>query len=66
MVFLFYVGGNASDFEKYNKEWYRNGDDIAAFLSKANPNLSMKTLKDMFYVHLQLLTNNVSARLKKD
>lgn len=57
---------NASDFEKYNKEWYRNADDMATFLSKANPNWSMKTLKDMFYVHLQLLTNNVKAKLKKD
>lgn len=26
----------------------------------------MKTLQDMLYGHLQLLTNNVSARLKKD
>ncbi|MDQ0891755.1 hypothetical protein QFZ81_006843 [Paenibacillus sp. V4I9] len=59
-------GGNAPDFEKYNKEWYRNADDIAAFLSKANPNWPMKTLQDLLYGHLQLLTNNVSARLKKD
>jgi REP element-mobilizing transposase RayT len=58
--------GNAPDFEKYNNEWYRNADDTAAFLSKANPNWPMKTLQDMLYGHLQLLTNNVSARLKKD
>jgi hypothetical protein len=58
--------GNASDFEKYNKEWYRNADDIAAFLSKANPNWPMKSLQELLYKHLQLLTMNVSARLKKD
>ncbi|MCY9664022.1 glycosyltransferase [Paenibacillus alginolyticus] len=59
-------GGNASDYEKYNKEWYSNADDIAAFLSKANPNWPMKTLQDFLYGHLQLFTNNVSARIKKD
>lgn len=58
--------GNAADFEKYNKEWYRNADVIAAFLSKANPNWPMKTAQDLMYGHLQSLTNNVSARLKKD
>jgi hypothetical protein len=30
--------GNAAELEKNNKEWYRNADDIASFLSKANPN----------------------------
>ncbi len=58
--------GNSADFEKYNKEWYRNADDIAAFLSKANPNWPMKTAQDLMYGHLQLLTNNVLARHKKD
>lgn len=58
--------GNQANLDKYNKEWYRNADDIAKFLSSANPNWSEKVLKDMLYVHLQLITDDVTARLKKD
>ena len=58
--------GNQSDLEKYNKEWYRNADDIAKFLSSANPNWSNKTVRELLYVHLQLLTDAVTARIKKD
>lgn len=58
--------GNQANLNKYNKEWYRNADDIAKFLSSANPNWSEKVLKDMLYVHLQLITDDVTARLKKD
>ncbi|WP_239714051.1 glycosyltransferase [Paenibacillus sp. 19GGS1-52] len=58
--------GNQADVEKYNKEWYRNADDIAMFLSKANPNWSYKELQAMLYKHLQLLTDDLTARVKKD
>lgn len=58
--------GNQIDLEKYNKEWYRNADDIAKFLSSANPNWSNERLKELLYMHLQLLTNAVTARIKKD
>jgi len=58
--------GNPLDLAKFNKEWYRNADDIAHFLSAANPNWNEKQLKDMLYVHLQLVTEEVAARLKKD
>lgn len=58
--------GNQADLEKYNKEWHRNADDISEFLSKANPNWSKKELQDMFYEHLKLLTDDVTARLHKD
>ncbi|MFR1710039.1 MAG: glycosyltransferase [Clostridium sp.] len=58
--------GSKSDFEKYNKSWYKNADDIADFLSSINPNYSNKTLKDMLHRHLQLLTDAVTARLNKD
>jgi hypothetical protein len=60
------ISGKKADVEKYNKEWYRNADDIAQFLSKANPNWSEKVLKDMMHVHLQLITEALTARLKKD
>lgn len=58
--------GNQAMFNKANKEWHRNADDIAKFLSGANPNWAMKDLQDMLYVHLQLLTEQVKARLAKD
>lgn len=58
--------GDQANFEKFNKEWYRNADDMAKFLISANPNWSEKELKDMLYEHLQLITEDVTARLQKD
>lgn len=52
--------------EKSNKRWYKNADDIALFLSKANPYWSYKTMQNMLYTHLQLTTDEVVARIKKD
>lgn len=58
--------GDQANFEKLNKEWYRNTDDLTKFLSSINPHWSEKVLRDMYYVHLQLITDDVTARLKKD
>ncbi|GLX69958.1 glycosyltransferase [Paenibacillus glycanilyticus] len=58
--------GNNKDFEKYNKEWYRNADDIAKFLSGANPNWSYADLKQMMDKHLDWLAVNLTSRLSKD
>ena len=60
------VQGNQADMERYNKDWYRNADDIAKFLSGANPNWSHKELKDLLDTHLQFVTTQITARLKKD
>ena len=57
---------NKTELDKYNKLWYQNADDIAKFLSDANPNLPLKEVKSMLYKHLQLLTDQVVARLKGD
>jgi phage terminase Nu1 subunit (DNA packaging protein) len=58
--------GNQADLEKYNKEWHRNADDIAKFLSSLNPNWSEKELKEMLYAHLQYITEEVVSRLGKN
>ncbi|MNO77512.1 hypothetical protein D3C76_686260 [compost metagenome] len=57
---------NLVEVEKANKEWYSNADVIAQFLSSANPNWSNKELQDLLHRDLQLITDKVSARLKKD
>lgn len=57
---------NKANFEKYNKLWYENADQIADFLSSANPNYSNQTLKDMLHKHLEFVTAQVVARLNKD
>lgn len=58
--------GNSAELTKYNAQWYRNADDIARFLSSANPNWTTKQLQDMLYTHLQYVTDLVTSRLKKD
>ncbi len=58
--------GNQENLKKYNVEWYKNADDIAAFLSKANPNWSSQELKELLYIHLKLVTDQVVLRIKKD
>jgi len=58
--------GNNEELTAANKKWYANADDIAVFLSGANPNWSKKDLTDMLYKHLELTTGEVVSRLKKD
>lgn len=58
--------GNQKDLEKYNKLWYKNADEIADFLSSINPNWSKKELQDIWHKHLQFVTDQAVARIKKD
>ena len=51
---------------KSQKKWKENANDIALFLSSANPNWSKETLEKMLSKHLDLTTGEVSARLKGD
>jgi hypothetical protein len=57
---------NKTDLDKYNKLWYKNADDIADFLSSANPNWSNSELKDMLHKHLEFITTQVVARINKN
>jgi len=58
--------GNNEELNNANKKWYANADEIAVFLSGANPNWPRQGLKDMLYKHLEYTTTEVTSRLKKD
>ncbi len=58
--------GDNDGVAKGQKRWLRNADDIALFLSTANPSWSDQALRDMLYTHLALTTTEVVSRIKKD
>lgn len=58
--------GNKPLVNQLNKEWYSNADEIAAFLSGANPYLKNDELKNLLYKQLKLVTDDLSASLAKD
>lgn len=58
--------GNQSEVAKLEKDWHKNADDIAKFLSAANPNWEFKELQDMLYTHLKMITEMVLSYLKGD
>ncbi|MFC3039669.1 glycosyltransferase [Virgibacillus xinjiangensis] len=58
--------GNEDILDELNREWYRNADDIAAFLSDANPHLSNEEVKKLLDMHLELVTDDLLASLEKE
>lgn len=58
--------GDAAGQELATKSWYANADDLAAFLSSANPYWPRKTLEDALHGHLAMTTDAVVAKLHKD
>jgi hypothetical protein len=56
----------AQELKDADAKWHKNSDDIAEFLSKANPYADKKMVQDAMYKHLELTTGEVTARLKKD
>ncbi len=59
-------GGDAAAQQRADAAWHRNGEDIAGFLSQANPNWPRPVLVEMMNVHLATTTDEVVARLTKD
>jgi hypothetical protein len=58
--------GDNSAFQNANSKWIANADQISSFLSKANPNWKLEDMKTMMHDHLNLTTQEATARLKKD
>lgn len=46
--------GDAKTAAEKERQWYRNADDIADFLSSINPYLAREEVRNMFYTHLAL------------
>ncbi len=58
---------NASaDVKTAEEKWHQNADEIAAFLSSANPNWTKQALTDMLYNHLDLTTKEATLRLGQE
>ncbi len=57
---------NTMELPKAQKKWVANADEIAVFLSGANPHWPKAVLTDMLHKHLDYTTNEVVSRLKKD
>jgi hypothetical protein len=58
--------GDKNKFAEADKKWVANADDIAAFLSSANPNWPKKDAADLLHLHLQLIREFVTARIGKN
>jgi len=57
---------NQEKFNETNTKWKKNGQEIADFLSSANPkNWPQQTMRDMMNEHLATTTDEVTARLDK-
>jgi hypothetical protein len=57
-------GGEQAKFESEDQKWSKNAEEIAAFLSGANPNWAEHDLVDLLNLHLNLTKGEVTARLK--
>ena len=58
--------GDSAAVEEAEEKWYDNGDDIATFLSQANPNWSKEDMVNMIDEHLALTKTEAVARLTAD
>lgn len=65
-IIKFAKAGDKASQQQADAKWKRNGEQIADFLSKANPNWPRATLVDMMNMHLSTTTDEVVARLTKN
>lgn len=60
------AAGDAAKQKDADKRWHDNAEDIAEFLSKANPNWPRATLQEMLNKHLALTTREATDRIQKN
>ncbi len=65
-IIKFAKAGDKTAQQQADARWHRNGEAIADFLSKANPNWPHAALVDMMNIHLSTTTDEVVARLTKN
>ena len=65
-IIKFAKAGDKASQQQADAKWRRNGEEIADFLSKANPNWPRAALVDMMNKHLSTTTDEVVARLTKN
>ena len=65
-VIKFAKAGDKASQAKADANWQRNGDEIAAFLSSANPHWPRVALADMMRQHLKTTADEVVARLTRN
>jgi hypothetical protein len=58
--------GNSTALEQIEEKWYANADEIARFLSVANPNWTKEDMLNMLNEHLSLTKTEAVARLTGD
>jgi hypothetical protein len=59
-------GGDEAKFQSEDEKWSRNVEEIADFLSGANPNWPKGDVLDLLNLHLTLTKGEVVARLEQD
>ncbi|WP_342513899.1 hypothetical protein MKY34_03680 [Sporosarcina sp. FSL K6-1522] len=60
------VEGDTKKAAEKEKQWYRNADDIAVFLSSINPYLGTEEVRNMFYIHLALTKYEAVCMIQKN
>src|SRR6185503_18548629 len=65
-IIKFAKTGDKAGQQQADVKWHRNGDAIAEFLSKANPNWPRATLTAMMNTHLATTTDEVVARMTRN
>lgn len=58
--------GRKAEFAKQDKLWSANAEEIATFLSDANPNWARKDLSNLLALHLSLTKGEAVARITQD
>lgn len=58
--------GDEARFQTEDEKWSRNVDEIATFLSSANPNWPKNDVLDLLNLHLSLTKGEVVARLQQE